>query len=162
MNKLIRNLFILMLMLCTGAQALAQGGNGRQPAYRNGHMNRMRRPNVAKRFEAIKKGFISQRLALTPEQSVRFWPMYDQYQNELEEIARQRKANNAQTDPNGVDQFDRELGFQQRITAIQKHYYDEFLKVLSPEKASLVFKSERDFKFELLRRLKEGREPIAN
>jgi hypothetical protein len=76
----------------------------------------------------------------------------------LEYVAKLRKANNATADPNGTDQFDRELGFQARITNLQKHYYGEFIKMMPPEKANLVFKSERDFKFELLRRLKEGHE----
>lgn len=162
MNKLSRNIFILLLLLSTGLTGFAQGG--RPPAFRNngGQAARMRRPNVAKRFEAIKKGYISQQLSLTPEQSAKFWPMYDQYQADLEDIAKLRKANNATTQPNGTDQFDRELGYQQKITGLQKHYYEEFLKVLPPDKASQVFKSERDFKFELLRRLKEGRIPADN
>jgi hypothetical protein len=162
MNKLIRNIFIILLLLGTGLDGFAQGG--RPPAYKNNNAqaNKMRRPNVAKRFEAIKKGYISQQLSLTTEQSAKFWPMYDQYQSELEDVAKLRKANNAATQPNGTDQFDRELSYQQKITGIQKHYYEEFLKVLPPDKASQVFKSERDFKFELLRRLKEGRIPAEN
>lgn len=152
---------MILLLLSISFNSFAQGG--RPPAYKgNGQANKMRRPNVAKRFEAIKKGYISQQLSLTADQSARFWPMYDQYQNELEDVAKLRRANNTATQPNGTDQFDRELSYQQKITGIQKHYYEEFLKILPPDKASQVFKSERDFKFELLRRLKEGRIPAEN
>ena len=156
-----RLITIVLLLLCTCAgTTYAQGGRQLvNPNRGNGNGNRMRRPNVARRFEAIKKAYIAQRLALTPEQATKFWPTYDEYQDELEYVARLRKENNATADPNGSDQFDRELGFQQRITNLQKHYYGEFVKVMSPEKANLVFKSERDFKFELLRRLKEGQNP---
>jgi hypothetical protein len=159
MDKLIRNVLILLCM-CAGQMAFAQGG--RPPAFRNNNNqpNKVRKPTVAKRFEAMKKAYINQRLALTPEQSAKFWPTYDEYQDELEYVAKLRKENNATTDPNGSDQFDRELGFQARITNLQKHYYGEFIKMMPPEKANLVFKSERDFKFELLRRLKEGGNPL--
>jgi len=155
MYKLTR-IVLILLCICAGLTADAQGG---RPALQNKGMgNRVRKPTVAKRFEAIKKGYISQRLALTPEQAAKFWPTYDEYQDELEYVAKLRKENNATADPNGTDQFDRELGYQARITNLQKHYYGEFIKIMPPEKANLVFKSERDFKFELLRRLKEGRE----
>ncbi|MES2277822.1 MAG: hypothetical protein V4592_17480 [Bacteroidota bacterium] len=160
MYKQIRTVFIILFM-CAGVLAFAQGG--RPPAALRkapNANNRFRKPTVAKRFEAMKKAYITQRLALTPEQSAKFWPTYDEYQDELDYVANLRKENNATADPNGSDQFDRELGFQARITNLQKHYYGEFIKMMPPEKANLVFKSERDFKFELLRRLKEGKEPI--
>lgn len=154
MDKLIKHIFIILFSLSMGLTAVAQGG--RPPALRN-NQTKIRKPNVAKRFEAIKKAYIAQRLALTQEQSAKFWPTYDEYQYELEVVADLRKANNAERDASGTDQFERELGYQQRITNLQKHYYEEFVKMIPPEKANLVFKSERDFKFELLRRLKEGR-----
>jgi len=161
MNTLLRNIFIVCLLLCTVKLSFAQGGS--PPAFHSRKQIKMHRPNVNKRFEAIKKGYISQKLTLSNEQASRFWPVYDQYQSELEEIYRLRRANNMNAQSNnGADQFDRELAYQQKITAIQKHYYDEFSKVLPPEKVSEVFKSERDFKAELLRRLREGHEQNDN
>lgn len=158
MNKLIRNIFTLILLLCAVLPAFAQGG--RPPAYRDKN-NKMHRPNAGKRFEAVKRGYMAQQLALTAEQGDRFWPLYDQYQSELNTVLRLRRANNTSAQPGG-DQFDKDLSYQQKIISIQKHYHDEFLKVLPPEKVTQLYKSESDFKFELLRRLKEGREPAEN
>lgn len=156
MDKLKKHFYISLLLLGIALTTFAQGG--RPPALRNNAgLQKVRKPTVAKRFEVIKKAYIAQRLALTQEQSAKFWPTYDEYQYELDVVADLRKANNAQPE-NGTDQFERELGYQQRITNLQKHYYEEFIKMIPPEKANLVFKSERDFKFELLRRLKEGRQ----
>lgn len=119
-------------------------------------------PRATKPLEKVKRNYLSQHLELTPRQSEEFWPLYDQYQAQLDEVLVLRRANNSATEPNGTDQFDRELNYQQKITAIQKHYYNEFLKVLPADKAGMVFKTERDFKFELLRRLKEGHNPVEN
>ena len=160
MDKLIKNIIIVLITLSAGLSAFAQGGS--PPALRAKGQPNARKPTVAKRFESIKKAYISQALALTPEQGTKFWPMYEEYQDELEEVALLRKANNAASPESGTDQFDKELSYQARITSIQKHYYDMFCKVLPPEKAGLVFKSERDFKFELLRRLKEGKMKMEN
>ncbi len=153
MEKLTKYVAVLLLLVSTGLAGYAQGG---RPGAVQRPTPAMRRPNAGKRIQAIKKGYISQRLALTPEQGAKFWPLYEQYQNEIDEVAKARRENN--TDPNaGSEQFEKELGYQQKITTIQKHYYDEFSKALTPEKATQVFKSERDFKVELLLRIKEGK-----
>ncbi|PTQ95610.1 hypothetical protein C8P68_105115 [Mucilaginibacter yixingensis] len=157
MTRLIKNISVLLLLLCVSLAVRAQRGG--QAAFRQRNEARVMRPNVAKRFDQIKKNYIARQLNLTPEQSARFWPMYDAYQAELDEILILRRQNNTNVQPGGEDQFDRELTYQQRITAAQKKYYHEFCNVLPPDKAAQVFKSERDFKFELLRRLKEGHGP---
>lgn len=152
MEKLIRNILILLL-LCTGVSALAQG---RYPRPRKEIV--IRKPNANKKLDNVKREYMALHLDLSPTQSRVFWPIYDQYQRALDEVLSLRRANNTAVEPNGTDQFDRELNYQQKITETQKHYYHEFSKIMPPEKASQVFKIERDFKFELLRRLKEGRD----
>ncbi len=149
MKSISLHICILLLVLSSGLTANAQIRRQiileqRQQALGG------RRP-----IKEIKKTYISQRLALTPEQNARFLPIYEQYQSEYEGILKARRANNTIAAP-GPDQFERDLGYQQKITALQKHYYEEFSKVMSPEKASQVFKSEKDFNIELVRRLKEG------
>ena len=156
MVRLKKYIFILLFLCCASLGLYAQGG--RQPVMRKG--NDLHRTNARPSREVIKRGYISQQLSLTPEQTSKFWPVYNQYQQELDQIYKLRRANNASMQANGTDQFDRELEYQQKITATQKHYYNEFLKILPPDKAAQVFKSERDFKFELLRRLKEGRQAV--
>lgn len=160
MNKLKKYFFLLVLItLCLGARA--QGGGSRP--YPRPRQIGVNRPNAGKRLEAVKKGYISQQLNLTAAEAVRFWPLYDQYQTELNEVLKLRRANNmAATSNDGTESFDRDLSYQQRIINIQKHYREEFLKVLPPEKVSQLYKAESDFKFELLRRLKEGQTPTGN
>jgi len=152
MKKLIRN-SVILLLLCTGVSALAQR---RYPRPRKEVV--VVRPNANKKLDNVKREYMAQHLGLSAVQSRVFWPIYDQYQRDLDKVLSLRRANNTDVEPNGADQFDRELNYQQKITATQKHYYHEFSKIMPPEKASQVFKIERDFKFELLRRLKEGRE----
>lgn len=153
MEKVIRNILILLL-LCTGPGAFAQGG--RQVYRGRKEVVVIHKSNANKKLDNVKKEYMAQHLGLSPAQSQKFWPMYDQYQNDLDDVLSLRRANNTEVEPNGADQFDRELNYQQKITATQKHYYSEFSKIMPPEKAGQVFKIERDFKFELLRRLKEG------
>lgn len=151
MKKLSLYIFTLLLLLSTGLAGYAQGG---RPALQRREPPAARRaPNAGARIKAIKKGFIAQRLSMTPEQSQKFWPLYDQYQAELQGIQEARKANNNNPSP---DQFSRNQEYKQKIIDLQKRYYDEFAKNLSPEKANLVFKSEEEFNVQVLLRAKES------
>jgi hypothetical protein len=47
------------------------------------------------------------------------------------------------------------LAYDTQLVQIRKHYRDEFLKILPPEKVSEIYKSEREFNDEVLRQLKE-------
>jgi len=152
-KKLHLYIFTLVLLLSTALVGFAQGG--RPALQRRENAAARRAPNAGMRVKAIKRGFIAQRLAINQEQSQKFWPVYEQYQLELEGIQAARRANNTTTSPS-PDQFSRNLEYKQKIIELQKHYYDEFTKILTPEKASQVFKSEDEFNAQLLLRLKEG------
>ena len=156
MKSKIHHIFILLLLLST---CLVTNAQVRQEILmERRQMAGERRPV---KLKEVKKNYIAKRLELSPEQSIRFLPVYEQYQSEYEGILKARRANNTTAEP-GADQFERDIGYQQKITALQKHYYEEFSKIMSPEKASQVFKSEKDFNIELVRRLKEGGRNVTN
>src|SRR4051812_49305516 len=50
------------------------------------------RPN-RERIESMKIGMITQRLNLTPEEAKVFWPVYNKYSAELQEIRKDRREN---------------------------------------------------------------------
>jgi hypothetical protein len=110
------------------------------------------------RLEAARNSYINKRLNLTQEEADRFWPVYNQYQTELGNVLRQRRINNSSPQANGIDQVDRDINYEQQILSIRKRYKNEFLKILPPEKVSLLYKSEREFKDELIKQLGERKQ----
>jgi len=152
LKKLSLYIFTLLLLLSTGLATYAQGG---RVILRREAAAARRAPNQAQRVKAIKRGFIAEKIAISPEQGQKFWPLYEQYQLELQGIREAQRANNTTTSPS-PSQFSRNLEYKQKIIELQKHYYDEFAKVLPAEKASQVFKSEDEFTAQLLLRLKES------
>ncbi|HAL82887.1 MAG TPA: hypothetical protein DCO83_12145 [Mucilaginibacter sp.] len=65
------------------------------------------------------------------------------------------RENNSKTSPNGTRQIDNELKYETELVNIRKHYNDEFLKILPPQKVSELYKSEREFNDEVLKQLSE-------
>jgi len=86
------------------------------------------------RLEAYKIAYITKRLNLSPEEAQRFWPVYNEYASELKNTRKEALQNHI-TD----------LELDERILNIRKKYSVEFSKALTPQKADLFFRSEKEF-----------------
>lgn len=77
--------------------AKAQNPQERRP-YPNEQRNQLRfrkegnRPNKAG-IEMFKIKFITEQLALTPEEAEKFWPIYNEYKNSMRAILKDKKDN---------------------------------------------------------------------
>jgi hypothetical protein len=59
------------------------------------------------------------------------------------------------TDSGKDIKIDNELKYETELVNIRKHYRDEFLKILSPDQLSMLYKSEREFNDEMVKQLGE-------
>jgi hypothetical protein len=113
------------------------------------------RPVVVRKIELVKENYIGQRLNLNKDESKAFWPLYRQYVQDQTAVRILRRQNMSGNTPNGTEMVDRDLQYDTELLNIRKHYRDEFLKILSPEKVSELYKSEHDFNDEVVRQLGE-------
>lgn len=154
---MIRNFLLVAFIISLTCTASAQGDRLR-PETEHKHKNKKTDyPSRFKKIEAIKAGYITQRMDLTTEESQRFWPVYNKYQKEMMAIFILKKEN-MQSEGDAKNRLDKDLEFENKILAIRKHYKDEFLKVLPAEKVTLLTKCEREFKEQLIKQLKERRD----
>ncbi|OSZ78922.1 hypothetical protein CAP35_11925 [Chitinophagaceae bacterium IBVUCB1] len=116
----------------------------------------------AKRMErvrAIKVAYITDKLQLTTEQSAKFWPIYNRFEEERSDIVRQyRRGGAVETTDEPLRSVDDDIEMQEKILALRKKYKDEFLKVISPKQLAALIEAEREFKKMLLQQLRERRE----
>lgn len=118
------------------------------------------------RVEAMKIGFLTERLDLSPDEAKVFWPTYNKYQDELETLRKSRRDNlvNARqnfeemSDSEVAKTVDAELQFRQSELDIIRKYDPQFRKVLPIKKVARLYKAEEDFKRKLLEMLQERRE----
>lgn len=160
MNKLIKPIFCILFVLAFSYKSFGQR-RVRMPVerFRPIHVQRgypvNGQPSPGRRMELVKEGYIGLRLKLTPDEGKAFWPLYRQYVQDQTAIRILKRQNNSTTSPDGTVQIDKELAYEQQLVEIRKHYRDEFLKILPPEKVSELYKSEREFNDEVLRQLSE-------
>ena len=115
-------------------------------------------PNEKERLEALRIAFITKRLSLTPDEAQKFWPVYNQYNSELEssrkdsKIIRKGMSDDFQsmTDPEVEAFVDEVIAQKQKEVDIVKKYHIQFKKTLPIRKVALLYKSERDFRKQLL------------
>jgi hypothetical protein len=111
------------------------------------------------RLESAKIAFLTQRIDLSSREAEKFWPVYNQYQNELKALMQQRKGDlQKQNQLSASDKIDMQLDMESKVLELKKRYTREFGKVLPPEKIVSLFQAERDFKNELIRELRERKQ----
>jgi Skp family chaperone for outer membrane proteins len=97
-----------------------------------------------KKIEAIKVAYITKELNLTSGEAQKFWPVYNEYFEELKK-ARMENRND-------------ELAFEEKALAIRKKYKADFKKALGDDsRVNRVFTIDRDFQ-EMLRKAMQNRQ----
>ena len=134
------------------APALAQNAAG------NASIDMPREPLTAQDLEALRtelraarKQLMAQNLILTPEESTRFWPVYDRYQADLTKIKDDQYALIAEyangfgsyDDAKATDFITRWLDLDVRTTALRARYVPIVGGVLPGVKATTFFQIDR-------------------
>ena len=99
--------------------------------------------NRAEKVQALKIAFITQKLDFTSEEAQRFWPVYNRYETEINQVMLSNKRG-------GGDVIDNE----EKVLNIKKRYRTDFIKVIGQPKTNTLFNAEREFRGVLMRHLK--------
>jgi len=107
------------------------------------------------KIEALRVAFITEQLNLTSEESQKFWPLYNEYQDKLKAARREFKAQSGTfaSDKEAQEFLDAELLLKQRELSLYKEYYDKFKKVIPVKKVAHLRQAEEEFKKVLLKKL---------
>ena len=151
--KIKSTLFNLIILLIIPFGIQAQKGSGRDMD--------------DSKLESYRIAFFTQKLGLSTEESKAFWPVYDKYQGELKSLrmAQREQRKNMRADFEGmsdkdIEKFiDSEIQFRQNDLDLMKKYNSQFKSVLPIRKVALLYKTEEDFKRELLKRLQDRQGP---
>jgi len=117
-------------------------------------------------IESMKIAFLTRRLNLTPEEAKKFWPVYNQFSEELKSVRETRNKAGRDVKDNFQQMTDKEIekvvdgdiSYRQQELDILKKYNAQFKQTLPMRKVALLYRAEEDFKKELLERIKERRE----
>ena len=112
-------------------------------------------------IEAEKIAFISTELALTPDEAEKFWPVYNLYTAEIQELHKERRG--YMKEMHKIDELSDDRAYElselifkthSKESEIRLDYLEQFAGILGKKKAAKVFMAEEKFKRVLLKRLK--------
>ncbi len=110
-----KSLFILIFLLLQGYFCIAQEDNDRD------------------QIEAVRTAYITNQLKLSPEEAQKFWPLYNNY---IQELKKAQKEN-----PDDV------VAQQEKLVNIRKKYKNDFKKIIgSDERVNKAFTAEVEFR----------------
>lgn len=124
-------------------------------------------PERLERVEALKVAFMTDKLALTPEEAQKFWPVYNQYEAERRELRQeyrigpgpQRPQPANLTEAEADELINRELEFRQKELELTRRYTGEFRKVLPLSKVAALPQVEDEFRKMIIDKIREGQKP---
>jgi hypothetical protein len=110
----------------------------------------------ADKVEALKVGFITEKLNLSSTEAKSFWPVYNEFEEQMKQLrAKERENVRLLTDADADKFLNEQLSLKQQQLDLNKKYVAEFKKVLSAKKVARLLMLEQEFKQQLLNRLKE-------
>lgn len=89
-------------------------------------------------IQALKVAFISKELDLTPDEAQKFWPVYNQYERDVDDAAK----NNADV-----------IVKEQKVLDVKKKYQGQFGKILGAQRVNRMFGAEGRFRKLLIKAL---------
>lgn len=122
------------------------------------------RGEMRRHIQSLRVATYSQVLDLTPAEAEKFWPVFNQFQGQMEtyrkqlkEVRRSLQANySTGTDAQLEAGLNKLYDVEQSILDLKKHYTGEFKRVIPIRKIALIPRAEREFHRELLKKFKAG------
>ncbi|RAJ75170.1 hypothetical protein CLV59_110219 [Chitinophaga dinghuensis] len=121
--------------------------------------------DAGKKLKSIQVAFMARNLKLTPEEADRFWPVYNNYRNEMDQLVADKErdksidvksTHSADADAVARNNMDKDLSYDKRFLDIKTKYTAEFQRVLPASKASAVFNSEKEFRRIMIKHLQNS------
>ncbi len=106
--------------------------------------NAQQQQSKQERLQALKVAFITKELKLTTEEAQQFWPVYNQYFDEIKQARKEHP--------------DDEIAFEEKVVGIRKKYKEEFKRVLKDDvRVNRIYTVDKSYR-ELLRKELQNRQ----
>lgn len=129
----------IILLVLLALPAFSQG-NDDLSAEEHEYQNQ----SVREKIRAAHVAYITDKVALTPEQAEKFWPIYNEFTTRRRAILRKIRNNPADN-----------LELRQQALDLEKQYTEKYLTIITNQQLIDLRQAESDFRKLLLRRIQQ-------
>ncbi len=120
------------------------------------------RAQKEERIRALRVAFITDKLQLTPKESEKFWPIYNEYEKEKkklrDKIRNQRPRNPDLTDKEAEELMLASLNAQEQQLALKRKYYSQLKQAIPVKKLAKLDRAEREFRETVVKEMKRRKQ----
>ncbi|MFN4122005.1 MAG: hypothetical protein ACK4GL_01730 [Flavobacteriales bacterium] len=146
---------LIIFMLVSPGFLMAQRGMERE--------RKLEDKAMRERIKAERIAYITEQVSLSAEEAQLFWPVYNNFTNELEQIRKDlrktRKNRNQNldklSDKELDDSFADELKLMERQSTLMRDNHQQIRKVLPARKVAQLYEAEQKFRMQLMKRMRE-------
>jgi Spy/CpxP family protein refolding chaperone len=116
------------------------------------------------KMQADRVAFLTEKLELTVDEAQKFWPLYNEYLKQREDLIKGRREKMRKDfEPENVTDQDLDmmlsdiLDQEVRLAQIKKDYFTKIRQVLPVKKVLTLHRAEQEFMNHMLNRIREGR-----
>jgi hypothetical protein len=118
------------------------------------------------KFSTYKIGFFTKKMNLSPEEAEKFWPVYNEYQRQKNQIQRDRmmmvrdfnQNESILTDSQLTEMGDKLIKCVSDESALAVSFHKKIKDILPPSKVIRYYQAENQYKIQLLRELQDNRQ----
>ncbi len=117
-----------------------------------------RRENI----ESAKVAFMTDKMDLSPEQSQKFWPIYNEYETKRRELTKSYRGGYRQnvdelSEQEAKARIERMFDVREQELQLEREYAAKFQRVISNRQLIKFYRAERDFTKLLIKKLEARR-----
>lgn len=113
------------------------------------------------KIDQARVNFIAQKIQLSPNESNKFWPLYNEYLDKIKSIRIERrkiyKNYHYSVNPDEAEAFTNKIiQLEVAESQVRAEYAQKFKQIVGVVKTAHLFKAEEEFRLELVKILKSG------
>ncbi|MBP6398936.1 MAG: hypothetical protein KBF57_14105 [Saprospiraceae bacterium] len=111
-----------------------------------------RREALEERVKSLKIAFVTEKLALSPDESEKFWPVYNQMEAERASLMAEKKSDFGDdiTDKEAQLYITRHFEIREKEILLERRYIDKFKTLLPDRKVAKLLWVEKQFRQEVM------------
>jgi hypothetical protein len=116
------------------------------------------------KVEALKRSYYSEKLALTPAEAEKFWPIYNEFSKKEDALRKEGKGNKKKgeqpnfTEKEALTEIDRIAVQKKSHIDMETQFLKDCMPVLGASRTMQLTQIDRDFQRELLEHMRERKE----
>jgi hypothetical protein len=115
------------------------------------------------KMSELRKNFVKEQLALTPDEEKQFWPLYDQYEAKRKDLRQAMKTaiDKAEAAPNDekvvIESIDAVTKIRKDEADLDARFFKDSMPIIGAERVGKLTRLEEEFRRTLMEKLKDKR-----